>query len=509
MDTVAGAVRRGGQWWTLQPIQGQQVSPEELCPDDPELLERPHTRKGNTMSPQSILRRTGLSLLLLSLLITEPARTHAQQQLTNYYIVSVGINQYKANPERKLSGCVADAQDLAALFEAQGQSPEKPRILLNEHATKSNMLTELAGLNGRVIPGASVLIALSGHGGRTGDRWFFVPYDYDPERLEETVLWDQEILAAVDRLAAKKCRVVLLLDACHAGQIVSAARPYLLKYADPHGGGLILLASSIASQYSKETSGQVGAWTFPHGLFTYSVLTGLRGWADFILDGQVTLNELRLYVEAVMRYTLRDRKKIPGLSWPEQDVVIASSLSVPDTVGLVKANGALPLARLPEWKPPTRQPDYLPVERLQFPLVGRWHTKRLAERRGTHVDLPKPGEAVGQVHGPEYFLDSDGKPLQEELELILRADGEYTVRYVSPFGERQEGHGRYTYRPGAEFSLTYENGKDYVGIERSDADHLRLTTAFTDPVERFNNLFQKLRPYEVRDSFIYDLKRME
>jgi uncharacterized caspase-like protein len=196
------------------------------------------------MPPQSILKRTGLSLFVFSLLIAELGRTHAQEQLTNYYIVTVGINQYKANPKLTLRGCVADAQGLAQLFEAQGQSPEKPRLVLNEHATKNNMLAELAGLNGRVTPGANVLIALSGHGGRTGDRWFFAPHDYDPERLEESVLWDQEILAAVDRLAAKKCRVVVLLDACYAGQIVSAARPYLLKYADPHGGGLIELRSA-------------------------------------------------------------------------------------------------------------------------------------------------------------------------------------------------------------------------------------------------------------------------
>ena len=35
---------------------------------------------------------------------------------------------------------------------------------------------------------------------------------------------------------------------------------------------------------------------------------------NFIPDGQVTLHELKLYVEVQMRYNLRDKKKIPRYS---------------------------------------------------------------------------------------------------------------------------------------------------------------------------------------------------
>ena len=110
------------------------------------------------------------------------------------------------------------------------------------------------------------------------------------------------------------------------------------------------------------------------------------------------------------------------------------------------------------------------------------------------------------MHGAEYFLDANGKPLEEELELTLRADGRYVVRYVSPFGDEEYGAGRYTYRPGAEFSLTYENGKDYVGIAKLDADHLQLQTTFIDSIARIDFLIKKT---PARDSFFYDLKRMK
>jgi uncharacterized caspase-like protein len=61
-----------------------------------------------------------------------------------------------------------------------------------------------------------------------------------------------------------------------------------------------IFSASADNQYSQE--GQ--EWGGGHGVFTYFLLEGLKGGADFNKDGRVNLGELNLYLsERVRRAT--------------------------------------------------------------------------------------------------------------------------------------------------------------------------------------------------------------
>ena len=94
------------------------------------------------------------------------------------------------------------------------------------------------------------------------------------------------------------CRVILLIDACNAGFLVSArgvakrraAGPTTLRMEDYDHVGLILAASS---------AGEVREWgRYLSGIFSHQVRSGLLGGADLDRDGRILFPELAAFVAA-------------------------------------------------------------------------------------------------------------------------------------------------------------------------------------------------------------------
>jgi hypothetical protein len=132
-----------------------------------------------------------------------------------YRALCVGINRYPAAP---LTGCVRDAQTWGRELEGLGF---RVTYLLDEEATRRNMIDALEGMLNQARPGDRLVFQYSGHGtqvpddnGDEADQFdeAFVPFDYASGRL----LLDDDLAEIVARVP-EGVQLTLFMDCCHSG----------------------------------------------------------------------------------------------------------------------------------------------------------------------------------------------------------------------------------------------------------------------------------------------------
>lgn len=218
------------------------------------------------------------------------------------YIIAVGVNEY-ANPQYNLKYAVADAQSFGEevrLRQARVAQFERIEVLplLNENATKANILAAIGRLAGvpapptlkttpldrfkRAEPEDTVIIYFAGHGTAQAQRFYLIPHDlgYTGERtrLNEQGLQsilshsisDIELEEAVEGMDAG--HLLLVIDACNSGQALEAEE----KRRGPMNSkglaqlayekGMYILTAAQSYQAALEAA-QLG-----HGLLTYALL---------------------------------------------------------------------------------------------------------------------------------------------------------------------------------------------------------------------------------------------
>ncbi|HEV2839830.1 MAG TPA: caspase family protein [Chthoniobacterales bacterium] len=132
----------------------------------------------------------------------------------------VGIDNYPTAP---LGGCANDAQEWRRTFQSLGF--EEPHLLLNEEATRSEILGQLSGLLGSSRAGDVVAFQFSGHGtqlpdldgdeagGDTPDKdEALCPVDFADGRF----VIDDDLAAVFDTIPAG-VSVTVFADCCHSG----------------------------------------------------------------------------------------------------------------------------------------------------------------------------------------------------------------------------------------------------------------------------------------------------
>ena len=224
------------------------------------------------------------------------------------WAVLIGISRYKA-----ISSLMFADRDALAFGEylrtQLGLPADQITLLTNQEATlqalKHTLGTDLkqkAGLHD------TVLIYFAGHGvseaeatNQDGDglEKYLVPYDASPDDLYATALPMRDIDTIFQRLAAE--RVIFLADTCFSGAaggrtLRSSSGSYRAQIAEDFWmrlaktKGRVILSASRANEVSLERD------DLGHGVFTYYVLKGLRGEADFDRDGVITVDELYTYI---------------------------------------------------------------------------------------------------------------------------------------------------------------------------------------------------------------------
>ncbi|KAF0153925.1 MAG: (Myosin heavy-chain) kinase [Syntrophaceae bacterium] len=211
------------------------------------------------------------------------------------YVFAVGINKYR-NPALNLNYAVPDAKGIAGFFRQKGQLFKQVNIIeiYDEEATKEGILTRLRELE-KTNPQDAVLIYLAGHGENVKDIWYFIPHELTYPEREEHVrtkgISSVELAAAMKNIRAQK--ILMLVDACKSGAVLVAFRGFEDRKALSQlsrSTGTHVVAASTKDQFAAEVK------DLGHGVFTYTLLEGLKGKAAGSSD-TVTVRRLMSYIE--------------------------------------------------------------------------------------------------------------------------------------------------------------------------------------------------------------------
>ncbi len=249
---------------------------------------------------------SGKELPIVKSDVDEPPSIKAKPN-KNAYAIVIGIESYRQKLP-KADYAAHDAKTMTEyLTKAMGYPEENVVTLINENAAKSDFEKYFEKwLPNNVEKDASVFVYYSGHGApdvKTGGA-FLVPYDGDPQFINETGYSLKRLYAALDKLPAKE--IVVALDSCFSGAggksvIAKGARPLVMHLEDdirPLKNVTVISASSgdeISSTYEEKR----------HGLFTYYLLKGIKGEGDENKDGKIEIGELYAYLKPQVGRTAR------------------------------------------------------------------------------------------------------------------------------------------------------------------------------------------------------------
>jgi len=224
-------------------------------------------------------------------------------QMANAYAVIIGIGKYKDPTIPVLKYTHADASDLYDLLinpRKIGIQKENIKLLLNEEATLQNIKSTVGTwLLRKADEDSTVIIFFSGHGGVEPDpsgsqAKYLLPWDAWRDDLYATAISSRDFEGLLQRI--KSNRLVMFLDACHSGGVISREGTKDVVTVESlcadlaAGSGRAIIAASQGSQQSFEDD-KLG-----HGIFAHHLLEALKGKADTDRDGKATLTETFNYL---------------------------------------------------------------------------------------------------------------------------------------------------------------------------------------------------------------------
>jgi hypothetical protein len=216
------------------------------------------------------------------------------------HLIAIGVNQY-GGPIPPLQLATRDAEAVGAqlarptpLFDGV-----VPTVLLDGAAARQAILSNLASVAARTKPEDTLVIFLAGHGISLSDKeWLFLPYGADGSSeaaLRSSAITAQQLEEAL--MAAQASRMVLAIDACQAGAAFGAFAGQRTSYMRllsnmSRDTGIVVYAATQEASASYEIT-KLG-----HGIFTYSLLQGLKGEAAASrTEPAITAFDVANYVE--------------------------------------------------------------------------------------------------------------------------------------------------------------------------------------------------------------------
>jgi len=252
------------------------------------------------------------------------------------WAVVVGVSEYMNSGIPSLKYADKDAEAFANFLrqpEGGGYDSDHMHVLLNKDATLANVKDALINFLNQAIDMDLVVIYFAGHGAPEPARpqnMYLLMHDSDPASLGTTAFPMWEIQTVLARYINAK-RVLVFTDACHSGGIsvnfttrgLGKSEPNLvnqyLEDLSKTKEGIAVFTASAAGEVSQEYP------EFSHGVFTYYLLKGLEGKADYNNDYTVTINELMQYVEEQVKRKTHGAQN-PTRSQTEYDKEMTISL---------------------------------------------------------------------------------------------------------------------------------------------------------------------------------------
>ena len=270
--------------------------------------------KGERMS-----RTIGVSRKYTQTVVQAPAAAPKKRTSTTgpqQWAVIIGVSEYREPGIPALKYADKDAEAFANFLrtpEGGGYDNEHMKVLLNKDATLPNVRDGLINFLSNAIDMDLVMIYFAGHGAPEPARpqnLYLLTHDSDPNRLGTTAFPMWQIQDVLGRYINAK-RIIVFSDACHSGGISvnfatrgvgvteqNLVNQYLADLSRSKEGTVVFTASA-AGEVSQEFP------EYGHGAFTYFLLEGMRGKADYDNDYTITINEAMQYTEEQVKRKTR------------------------------------------------------------------------------------------------------------------------------------------------------------------------------------------------------------
>ncbi len=245
----------------------------------------------------------------LSLVEDDPVKAIAEHGVPRSYALIVGVSDYQKLPQDKwLKYPDRDAEAIYRILispEGGNFRAENVRLLAGAKATRENLRKELEEwLPSKAQAGDRVLIYFAGHGFVYDGQAYLAPYDIDPDDIAGTGYAMSRLGEVIGGGIEAKDKI-LITDSCHSGAITPSSEGEANAAINK---SLLDLTSStfvLTASRDRESSYEGEDWGGGHGVFTYYVVKGLEGEADWNGDGIVTADELAEYTRTEVRRATR------------------------------------------------------------------------------------------------------------------------------------------------------------------------------------------------------------
>jgi|GEM_PF-2710196 hypothetical protein len=240
------------------------------------------------------------------------------------YALIIGVSKYKNLPSQ-LKYADKDALIFHQYLKASGVDENKIHALINESALKGTIWAEVEYLLDVAKRGDIVYVYFSGHGDvekkTIGRKAYLLPYDSETHGYVSCAIGIPDLKDYFGTLSAQGVQLIFIGDACRVGNLVGgiegiSATAALLqeKWTDE-----IKILSCQPGQLSQESK----QWGNGRGLFSFELINGLCGLADFNKNNEVTLRELELYLMQKVPEAADPHKQDPIIETTNKDFVIS------------------------------------------------------------------------------------------------------------------------------------------------------------------------------------------
>jgi hypothetical protein len=247
------------------------------------------TRYWNTMLRSSTF---AAFLVLLAVLFLVSTATAQETKRVKLFALIVGLEKYKDSAISGTPMASAAAQLYDFLIERRDLFADvRIALLLNERATKANIVKVLTQELSAAGQNDVVLIFMNAHGSHTPvepGKFHFVPYDWDPKNPQSMLqLNDKKLFQNI-----KSERLLFATGSCYSGGFLQG----LQARGEPPVDFLGEIEGRFGMSAAKADEVSWNSPKYGMDIFGFYLIKGLRGGAGDSQDGRITVKGLFDYL---------------------------------------------------------------------------------------------------------------------------------------------------------------------------------------------------------------------
>ncbi len=249
--------------------------------------------------------------------------TNVTRPVANRYALVIGVSKFR-DTTINLRYSDKDAQDFGSfLVNSEGFKKDNVKLLLNEEATRENILSALgeSWLPRKANKDDLVLIYFSTHGSPSKmdakGLNYLLAHDTDKDVLYATGIPVQDLTRMVkDKVHAD--RVIVIMDACHSGAAKTDDHLPIDASDLSNQSGQAVICSSLPEEVSWESK------QYPNSVFTHHLMDGLKSKGSSTSIGD-SFAYARDHVEQEVWNDRKHRQTpIMKTTWSKSDLAISS-----------------------------------------------------------------------------------------------------------------------------------------------------------------------------------------